>query len=108
MIFILCGWLNTGIFLCSSAIHFYWAAGGNWKHGQSIPHSNKEVALFHPGKLATSLVATGLLLFALLSLCSIGLFKGVISSAICLYGNALIGTLFLARALDRKSTRLNS
>jgi hypothetical protein len=92
-------WLNTVIFLSISAVHFYWAAGGRWKRDQVIPQSINDVALFKPRKLACILVAAGLLLFALISAGSLGLFKRVIGPKAWIYGNAVIGTVFLARAL---------
>src|ERR1700719_2146745 len=68
-------WLNTGILLCSSALHFYWAAKGSWKQGHTVGNAN-----------------------VFLSLASIGLFQWVISPKICCCAKGLIGTVFLAQA----------
>lgn len=58
-------YLNTLIFVGLSVLHFYWAAGGKWALGSSIPSTTTGELLFNAGKIGTLIVAIGLLCFAL-------------------------------------------
>lgn len=90
--------VNTLIFLFISLLHFYWAAGGRWSMGAVLPTSLQKDAIFTPGKWATAMVATGLLLFAFISLSSTGIFL-FIPEKFSFYGNLIIAAIFLLRAI---------
>ena len=90
---------NTGILLFIAFLHYYWAAGGKWRRNTAIPSTIEENKVFHPGKLGTYLVATGLYVFAFLTLSSAGLFSPVVSPSVSLYGNLAIGIIFLLRVV---------
>ena len=60
--------VNFSIFILISALHFYWAFGGAWASRAVLPERTDGTKLFIPGKFATILVASGLLLFALIML----------------------------------------
>jgi len=59
--------LNALILLFISGIHFYWAFGGRRWLNSVIPEM-KNKPIFAPGKIATLLVAVGLMFFALIHL----------------------------------------
>lgn len=90
--------VNTFIFLLISLLHFYWAAGGRWSMGAVLPTSPQNGAIFTPGKWATAMVATGLLLLAFISLSSTGIFL-FIPGKFSFYGNLVIAAIFLLRAI---------
>jgi hypothetical protein len=90
---------NTGILLFISFLHYYWAAGGAWRRNTAIPITQEENKVFKPGKFATSVVATGLFVFAFLTLSSTGLFNPIISPYLSFYGNLAIGIIFFLRAI---------
>ncbi|WP_437921436.1 DUF3995 domain-containing protein [Sphingobacterium sp. LRF_L2] len=53
------------IFLFLSAIHFYWAFGGQWGNKVVIPTKDDQIPLFTPRPLGTAIVALGLLFFGM-------------------------------------------
>lgn len=60
-------YLNILIFAALSALHVYWAVGGQWALAASIPSTSTGEKLFNPGRVGTWIVALGLLAFALLT-----------------------------------------
>lgn len=54
------------LFIALSGIHFYWLFGGQKCATAVIPTTSEGKATFMPGKLPTLIVATGLLLFAII------------------------------------------
>lgn len=90
--------VNTVIFLSISLLHFYWAAVGKCLMGRVFPSLPEKEVLFTPGKVATVVVAAGLLLFAFISFSSTGIFS-FIGRKVSFYGNLVIGLIFLLRAI---------
>jgi hypothetical protein len=92
--------INALIFTAIAALHIYWAAGGRkWADAvlPEMPGSTKK--LFIPGKLMTLAVAGGLLFFAFISCGAVSLFSNYLSDRFFVYGNAVIGIIFLLRAV---------
>ena len=63
------GLLLTGVFLVLSAIHVYWALGGEAGKAAAIPVKEDGQQSFMPSKVATLAVAVALFLFAVLIFC---------------------------------------
>ena len=63
------GLLLTGVFLVLSAIHIYWAFGGEAGKAAAIPVKEDGQQSFTPSKVATLAVAIALFLFAVLVFC---------------------------------------
>ncbi|HWD12887.1 DUF3995 domain-containing protein [Pseudochrobactrum sp. sp1633] len=63
------GLLLTGVFLILSAIHVYWAFGGEAGKTAAIPVKEDGQQSFTPSKVATLAVAVALFLFAVLVFC---------------------------------------
>jgi hypothetical protein len=86
--------LNTFIFIGISGIHFYWALGGKLGIKAVIPEIEGKSA-FSPPLLATIVVALSMLIGAWLS------WKPTPThyTAILVYGNLVIGIIFLLRAI---------
>ncbi len=61
--------LLTAIFLILSAIHIYWALGGEVGKAAAIPVKNDGQRSFSPSKTGTLAVAVALFCFAVLVLC---------------------------------------
>lgn len=59
-------YINTAIFLLLSALHFYWVFGGKWAAEKVIPTSLEGKSMLNPSKVSTSIVALGLLFFAVI------------------------------------------
>jgi Protein of unknown function (DUF3995) len=55
--------------------------------------------LFIPGKVITLAVAAGLLFFGFISLGAISLFSSFLSNSFFIYGNLLVGSIFLLRGI---------
>lgn len=58
----------TIIFILLSAIHFYWAFGGNWGTDAVFPKINDKIEIVMPGIIPTLIVAFGFLVFVLIIL----------------------------------------
>jgi Protein of unknown function (DUF3995) len=92
--------INALIFIAIAALHVYWAAGGSkWADAVLPEMPGNAQKLFIPGKLITLAVAVGLLFFAFISLGINGLFSSFLSNRFFLYGNAVVGIIFLLRAI---------
>ena len=63
------GLLLTGAFLILSAIHVYWAFGGEVGKAAAVPVKEDGQQSFTPSKVATLAVAVALFLFAVLVFC---------------------------------------
>lgn len=53
------------VFFGLSAIHFYWAFGGQWGFASSLPTNEQGVRILAPTTTDSLIVASGLLLFGL-------------------------------------------
>ncbi|WP_411823247.1 DUF3995 domain-containing protein [Leptospira sp. 'Mane'] len=92
-------YINSIIFFSISGIHIYWALGGKWGSHSAIPSDLKGKKLFLPGFFATVIVASGLFLFALVTLGNLGIFDGFISRNYIHYASLGITAVFYLRAL---------
>ncbi|MBC8045745.1 MAG: DUF3995 domain-containing protein [Fimbriimonadaceae bacterium] len=92
--------INTIIFLFLSCLHFYWAAGGKHWFYNSLPQKESTNAyLFIPGKFSCIVVATGLFIFALITIGNLGIFDNYINKKFIYYGNWIITIIFFLRGL---------
>ncbi len=59
--------INGSIFTSIAILHLYWAFGGKWVGASVIPSKVNSELAFAPTKFATSIVAMGVLIFAIIS-----------------------------------------
>jgi protein-S-isoprenylcysteine O-methyltransferase Ste14 len=90
---------NTILLGFIAAIHFYWALGGKWGVEAAIPTTKEEATAFRPGSLATSVVASGLLVMALFHLVKVNLIDLSLPVWIDNFALKIIAFIFLARAI---------
>jgi hypothetical protein len=64
MIIQLLSFLLIGIFLFTSGLHFYWAAGGRWGAAQAAPMNEQGKPILNTGVFPSLVVGIGLLSFA--------------------------------------------
>ncbi|MGH9943704.1 MAG: DUF3995 domain-containing protein [Pyrinomonadaceae bacterium] len=81
-----------------SLFHVYWALGGRFGSGVTVPTVGNSRA-FHPSPLGTVLVATGLLLAMLTVLGRLGLLGEVIPRWVFRWGTGGIALIFFLRAV---------
>lgn len=99
------GFLTACIFVTLALLHVYWAAGGAWGRGVSVPTgvptnaAAKGARLFNPTRAGTLAVAAGLLLAALVVLGRLGVRAAPLPGWVFVWGSWLIALAFLARAI---------
>lgn len=91
--------INTAIFLFLSSIHIYWGFEGKWGSSAVIPTVNDGQPAFNPGKLATFIVAFGLLVFAFITAGNSGVFTNLVELKYFRYSIWGIVVIFLLRAV---------
>lgn len=91
--------INTLIFLMVSLLHVYWAFGGRWGADAAHPTNSSGERIINPGMGITLMVASGLMLFALITLGNLGIFDSIISKNYIVYGTCLIAFIFLLRSI---------
>lgn len=91
--------INTLIFFTLSMIHVYWAAGGRWGTGSVLPSVPDGEVLFTPKIYETLIVATGLMLFALVTVGHLAVFDHILDRKIIKYASIAIALIFIARAV---------
>ena len=91
--------INTGIFISLSLLHFFWLAGGKWALSIAIPTTSDGNKSMHPGIIATLIVAVGLLLFALVTLGSLGIYDDLINRKYIRFGMMAISAFFFLRVM---------
>lgn len=91
--------VNSGVFLLLSILHIYWTAGGKFGASAAVPQKPTGEALFAPGPVATLIVAAGLLLFSALFAIQAGLLPQVVGASMTKYASAVVGALFILRAI---------
>jgi hypothetical protein len=89
---------NTLVFVLLSALHVYWAVGGQWGAAVSIPAKPSGEVLFRPRAAETLVVAGGLLLFAWLTWAQQHIRPWEDYQTYIRYGNWAITAIFLLRA----------
>ncbi len=87
------------IFSSLSFIHFYWLLGGKWGLEKSLPTNEIGKKAMEPPKIATAIVAIGLLSFALVYLIKTSLINIQIPNWIINYGSWIIPSIFILRAI---------
>ena len=87
------------LFLMLSLLHFYWVFGGKKGLDKALPTDNNGKRVLHPGKIETSIVAIGLLLFASYYVLKIGAFEIGYPSLIFDFGGWIISAVFILRAI---------
>lgn len=93
--------INTLIFLTLSALHFYWALGGTWGIDYAVPKQYMEsyFAKRTQTKIATYIVAMGLLAFALVTYSNeMEIFSFLKSNVIIILTRIICG-IFIVRAI---------
>lgn len=91
-------WLLAGGYFAISLLHFYWLFGGTVGLHAAIPEVDGRPA-FQPSRLATLVVATGLLMCALLILATSGVLSAPVPRAALLWLTRLLALVFFARAI---------
>lgn len=91
--------INSSIFLVLSAIHFFWALGGSWGFDKALPTNLEEIRVLNPKKIASAVVAIGLLLFAIYTLIYGHLISFSLPNWLNNYGILVISAVFLLRAI---------
>jgi len=94
---------TSAILLLLSMLHFYWAFGGSWGIEYTIPEKFKdrffnEKYKWHT-KLATIIVAIGLLVFAVIIFSNHYDFTGLLKPSWTRTLTQVIGVIFIARAI---------
>lgn len=87
------------IFVVISAIHFYWAFGGQWGVGKVVPVNTAGERMLNPGAAGTFIVALGLLFFALTLTANTGVFDHLVSRKIVSWTTRGIAVIFAIRAI---------
>jgi len=94
----LVGMVVASVYALLSALHVYWALGGNWASTAVLPHVG-ELPAFQPALLATVLVALALAAASALVLCRVGIAPWPLAEWLlrpCMY---VLGTVFALRAI---------
>ncbi|MBC9911850.1 DUF3995 domain-containing protein [Chitinophaga varians] len=87
------------IFVVISAIHFYWAFGGQWGVREAVPVNTAGEPMLHPGAAGTFIVALGLLFFAAVLTANTGVFDDLASRKIVSWTTRGIAVIFAIRAI---------
>lgn len=91
--------LLMGVFLAISILHFYWVFGGKKGLNKALPTDEKGKRIFSPGKIETSVVALGLLVFAFYYSLKIPLLETEFPKFIIDSGGWIISSIFILRAI---------
>jgi uncharacterized membrane protein (DUF2068 family) len=92
------GLLAASLLTVLSAIHCYWAFGGQWGQSAVIPEVEGK-SQFHPGKGVTLLVAFLLALAALTIVGQLGLWGAALPAWLFFWGTRLIAGAFFLRVI---------
>jgi hypothetical protein len=92
------GLLLAFIFAALALLHIYWAAGGRFAAGVTVPEVDSK-PVFIPSAVSTLLVAAALLMAMLVILGQLGVWGGWLPRWIFTLGTWVIGLLFLFRAI---------
>ena len=84
--------------LLLSALHVYWAAGGQWGLATVIPTVDGR-PVFHPSAAASLIVASLLAAAATLTLAATGVFRSVAPRWFVQTGLLVLAVVFLARSI---------
>jgi hypothetical protein len=87
------------IFLALSAIHIYWAFGGEWGKNAAIPSKENNQKAISPGFFSSFIVALGLLALCLYILIEARILHVPLPALLDKYGLWIIAFLFLLRAI---------
>jgi hypothetical protein len=90
---------NTIVFFFLSALHFYWALGGRWAIDSVLPEKQDGKILFTPGALASAVVATGLLIFGVITATHYSFLNQYANNTIIDSSTWFIAIIFLLRAI---------
>jgi hypothetical protein len=88
----------TLVLACLSGLHVYWALGGRWGWGTTIPQVDGRPA-FTPSRFATLLVALGLAAAAVLPLVRTGAFPFPVPPWLSQWSAVFLAFVFFIRAV---------
>ena len=95
--------LLATIFLCIALLHIYWVLGGKWGLNGAMPDAMKNSVMADPRrlgfKIATLLVAIGLLLVMYLFLIQGGIASSPVPQIYIKYATYSVAGIFLLRAI---------
>ncbi len=91
--------LNVLIFFLLALIHFYWAFGGKSWYEAVLPTSSNGLHRMNPSKLSAFIIAFGLLLFAIITIGNLGLFRRYINTFFFQVGSLIIAVVFFLRSM---------
>lgn len=87
------------IFTVLGGFHFYWFFGGTWGLNKVIPSKGDQASTLQIPKLATLVVALGLVSFGIMYLMKAGLVTFSVPTWILTYGYWFIPAIFILRAI---------
>jgi len=87
------------LFVLLSLLHFYWFLGGKKGLEKALPTDNNGNKVFNPGKIETSIVGFGLLLFASYYFVKIGVLKIELPELLLDYSGWAISSIFILRTI---------
>ena len=90
---------NTSVFLFLSGLHFYWLKENPHSVFAVLPETDEGEHLFKPGIVATSIVAMGLLIFALITAGQTGIYQDWLDTKLIQYGTLGIAVVFTLRTV---------
>lgn len=85
------------IFIFLAFLHVFWLLGGYWGMAVAVPTDLNGRRIFNPTRVGTLLVAIGLLIFAFVNLCAIGVLDVPLDAKYIRYGMYMISGIFLLR-----------
>ena len=85
------------IFIFLALLHIFWLFGGQWGMNAAVPTDLSGRRIFNPTRVGTLLVAIGLLIFAWVNLCAIGVLDVPIDAKHIRYGMYIVSGIFLLR-----------
>lgn len=91
--------INTVVFTLLSIVHFYWAFGGKLWYDDVLPTSSNGLHKLNPSMSDSLIVASGLLLLAIITVANVGLPDKYIKRIYFRYGTLVIAIVFLLRAI---------
>ena len=92
------GYSTAIVFVALALLHFYWAFGGSWGSGVSVPERNGR-PVFTPGPVAAIAVGVLLLAAAVVILSRLGLDDGRLPRIVPGVGPWVLVVVFLLRAI---------
>ncbi|MCF6360806.1 MAG: DUF3995 domain-containing protein [Cyclobacteriaceae bacterium] len=95
----LLSFVQTLILLGLSLIHFSWVLGSKWGFEKALPTNAEGIKVLNPSRLDSTIVATGLLLFATYYMLKGNFISLPVPSFVLAYAGWAISAIFILRAI---------